>query len=184
MEDKEFQVEVMCRQRALYRVSAADAEAAERIAIDRWQNGDRSDLTGYDWCELLGAHARQAPDETRRSQDDEVVLRFIREREKLMARLGGQVVGAVSQDAISASQLAADLGWASRASDGGQQRIDAVRAADALERLCERRLLVCFERQRVRAGERGDIRLYCTPEYLNGLSADLDEAAPPLHATI
>ena len=31
---------------------------------------------------------------------------------------------------------------------------------------------VCFERDRVRSGERGSVRLYCTPEYLERLSED------------
>jgi hypothetical protein len=34
--------------------------------------------------------------------------------------------------------------------------------------------VVCFQRERVRAGERGEIRLYCTPEYLEALSSSVD----------
>jgi hypothetical protein len=35
------------------------------------------------------------------------------------------------------------------------------------------KVLVCLQRQRVRVGERGEIRLYCTAEYLDELSAEL-----------
>jgi hypothetical protein len=172
MEEKRFQVEVLSIQRALYSISAPDAEAAERLAMERWQNGEPTDLTGHDWSELQAVDASEAPDVSLQAQDDEIVLRFVRERERLVARMGGDTMNGAGPDAISASQVASDLGWACGVQDG-MQRPDSVRAAQALERLCGRKELVCFERPRVRAGERGDIRLYCTPAYLDSLSQSM-----------
>lgn len=174
MEDKKYLVEVVCRQRALYEVEAADAETAEEIAVERWQDGDPSDVTGFDWCELEATRATDAPDLERCRQDDEVLLRFIRERERLLTRLGGKYLNPTMNDAISAQQAAEDLGWF-RSSLTSENTVDTVRAATALERLCAARKLVCFERDRVRTGERGSIPLYCTPEYLERLSAALNK---------
>lgn len=172
MEEKKYLVEVVCRQRALYEVEAADGHSAEKAAVERWQQGDASDVTGFDWCELQTARAMEAPDEVRRQQDDELLLRFIRERERLLTRLGGKFLNPTMNDAISAQQAAADLGWF-RASASAESSVDSIRAAQALDRLCAARKLVCFERDRVRNGERGTIRLYCTPEYLERLSTAL-----------
>ena len=172
MEEKKYLVEVVCRQRTLYEVDAADGHGAEKAAVERWQQGEPSDLTGFDWCELHAARAMEAPDDVRRQQDDELLLRFIRERERLLTRLGGKFLNPTMNDAISAQQAAADLGWF-RASSSAESTVDTIRAAQALERLCQSRKLVCFERDRVRTGERGTIRLYCTPEYLERLTAAL-----------
>jgi hypothetical protein len=171
--EKVFEVEVIYKQRALYQVQAVDPATAERIATERWQKGDASDTKGIEWSEMVSAHAVDAPDQIRQAQDDELVLRFIRERERLLLKLGGDAVTASINDSISASQVANDLGW-ERPADGEGTVSDVVRAAQALERLCLRKKLVCFERTRVRSGERGEIRLYCTPEYLDGLSSSLD----------
>jgi hypothetical protein len=168
MESKEYEVEVVHRQRAIYRVLAADREEAERTAVEQWQRGEPSAQPGLDWCELDGAYAQEAPDRERMDQDAELVLRFLRERERLILRLGGAGPHPTGNDAISAGQVASDLGWSRRAGGGGP---DVVRATAALERLCEHRRVVCFERPRVRSGERGDIRLYCTPEYLERLTS-------------
>lgn len=177
MTDRKFQVEVVARQRTVYLLDAADAQAAERLAIRRWQHGDTSDLVGFDSSQLERAHVSEAGDETRQLQDEALVLRFIRERERLLARLGGNLLTAGANDAISAAQAAADLGWL-RTSAGDEGQPDPVRAAAALERLCARKALVCFERERIRAGERGAIRLYCTAEYLETLSDALYEPSP------
>ena len=168
MEPKEFEVEVVHRQRAIYRVRAVDREEAERLAVERWQQGETSAFPGLDWCELDSVRPQESPDAERREQDVELVLRFLRERERLILRLGGSGPYPTGNDAISASQVASDLGWSRRGSDGGP---DVVRATVALERLCALRRVVCFERTRVRAGERGEIRLYCTPEYLERLAS-------------
>jgi hypothetical protein len=177
--DREFEVDVICRQRFLYRVRAPDAVTAERVASRRWQNGDPSDTPGVDSCELTYARATEALDRVRQNQDDEVVLRFIREREDLLMRLGGASAIASANDAISAAQAAADLGW-SRFDPSGTPTVDIARAAQSLERLCAKRRLVCFERSRVRSGERGEIRLYCTPDYLERLSVTIASAPGPL----
>lgn len=173
MAEKEFEVEVVSRHRTVYRVVAGDRAAAEELATDRWRNGDPSDVSGYDWSEIEGAHAAEVPDAKRRAEDGELVLRFIRERERLISRLAGGVYGPTGNDAISASQVASDLGWTRRGADG-QARPDVTRAFQALEALCAARQLVCFERPRVRSGERGDIRLYCTPGYLERLTSSID----------
>ena len=171
--DKVFEVEVIYKQRALYQVRAADPVAAERIAAERWQRGEPSDTRGIEWSEMVSARGVDAPDQIRQAQDEELILRFVRERERLLLKLGGDAVTASINDSISASQIATDLGW-ERAVDGDGTATDVVRSAQALERLCARKKLVCFERTRVRSGERGEIRLYCTPEYLDGLSSSLE----------
>lgn len=168
MESREYEVEVVHRQRAIYRVVAADREEAERLAVDQWQRGEPSAVPGLEWSELDSTHAQEAADPERADQDAELVLRFLRERERLILRLGRAEPAAPGNDAISASQVASDLGWTRRTGAGGP---DLVRATAALERLCRLRRVVCFERPRVRAGERGEIRLYCTPEYLERLTA-------------
>lgn len=174
MESKEYEVEVVARQRAIYRVIAPDREAAEDAAAERWKKGEPSDLDGYDWTELESAAAAERPGPARRSEDAELALRFLRERERLILRLSGGVFGAAGNDAISATQVASDLGW-SRRGRNGESSPDVGRAVQALEHLCATRRLVCFQRPRVRLGERGEIRLYCTPEYLERLTASLNE---------
>jgi hypothetical protein len=166
--DKEYDVEVLYRQRVVYRVTAPDREAAERLAVERWQRGERTDLAGYDWCELQAVDAEESRDVKACEQDEELVLRFLRERERLLERLGADVLNPSANDAISAYQVASDLGWQRRSGPVGP---DVLRAARVLERLCQRRLLICFERARVRTGERGGIRLYCTPEHLERLTS-------------
>jgi hypothetical protein len=170
--EKDFDVEVAHRQRAIYRVRASDREAAERIAAERWRAGDPSDLPGFDWSELITTSGQSALDSERRSQDAEVVYRFLQERERLISRLGGDPFNPSANDAISASQVASDLGW-SRGERAIPSMPDVARATAALEALCSSRRVVCFARPRMRGRERGEIRLYCTPEYLERLSADL-----------
>lgn len=169
MTERMFQVEVVSRQRTVYQVDAVDVHEAERRAIERWQSGEPSDLVGFDSSRLESVNVSEAGDQVRQKQDEELVLRFIRERERLLSRLGGNLLTASTSDAISAAQAAADLGW-HRPGSGEGNVPDTVRAAAALERLCGRKQLVCFERDRIRAGERGSIRLYCTGEYLERLS--------------
>jgi hypothetical protein len=174
---REFEVEVTHRQRAVYRIRAVDREAAEREAAERWREGDGSDVPGYEWSELVSCAAVQAADVERSRQDVEVVFRFLRERERLIQQLGGDPFNPSANDAISASQVAADLGW-TRAGAAVPALPDVARATAALEWLCAARRVVCFARPRMRGGERGEIRLYCTPEYLERLSADLEAVQP------
>jgi len=173
MDLKEFHVEMVARQRAIYRVRAPDGDGARRQAAERWQRSEPSDLEGFDGSELESMFARETPDDTAREQDAEVLLRFIRERENLLLKLGGLLPSATANDAISAVQAATDLGWFTPDSPYGQHAVDTFRATLALERLCDMRALICFERPRFRGGERGDIRLYCTPTYLEQLSEEL-----------
>lgn len=178
MNTGKYIVEVVCRQRVLYEIEAAGADAAERHALQRWQRGDASDVAGLQSCSFEGARVTVELDEIRARQDDEVLLRFIRQREKLQRRWAGSRLDASAADAISASQIASGLGWY-RTDIDGENIPDVVRAAQGLERLCARRSLVGFERERVRSHERGSIRLYCTPEYLDRLAEGLDEI--PMH---
>lgn len=171
----QYEVEVVYRQRAIYRVEAADRQAAERLAAQRWREGAPSVAPGFDWCELESVHAIEAPEQSQREQDAELVLRFLRERERLILKLGGDLFNPSMNDAISAGQVAADLGWTRHGATGGAVP-DILRSTEALEWLCRSHRVVCFERPRVRSGERGDIRLYCTPEYLETLSDSLSAA--------
>jgi hypothetical protein len=175
--ERDFEVEVVHRNRAVYRIRAVDREAAEKIAAERWRAGDESDVPGYDWSELISCAGQPAADAERGRQDVEVVFRFLNERERLIQQLGGDPFNPSANDAISASQVAADLGWV-RLAPGTQPAPDVARATAALEWLCKAHRVVCFARSRMRGGERGEIRLYCTPEYLERLSADLEAIEP------
>lgn len=173
---REFEVEVIYRQRAIYRINAEDREGAERIATERWQEGTAGEVPGYGWCEIEAVRSAEAATAEQQAQDAALVLRFLRERESLLLRLGAEPFNPSSNDAVSADRVAADLGW-TRPGPGAGFTPDGVRATRALESLCEEHRLVCFERERVRAGERGEIRLYCTPEYLESLSRSITELA-------
>lgn len=169
--DRVFEVELICRQRLVFHVEAEDTHRAERIAVERWRAGESSDLASAEAEDLVSVTARESANALRQKQDDELIMRFIIEREHLLRRLGGDPLSTSINDAISASQAAGDLGWRLTGEDGGQ-RVDAVRAAGSLDRLCANRRLVCFERTRARSGERGEIRLYCSPEHLEYLASD------------
>lgn len=175
--EREFEVEVVHRARSVYRVQAHDRETAERIAASRWREGERSDVPGYDWAELASCTAFPVAEPDRAAMDVEVVYRFLAERERLILHLGGDPFNPSANDAISAAQVAADLGWI-RAVAEGVAVPDATRATEALEHLCSARRVVCFSRPRMRGRERGEIRLYCTPEYLESLSADVERSTP------
>lgn len=175
--EKDYEVEVVHRQRAIYRIRANDRQTAERIAAERWRGGDASDVPGYEWSELVSTSGQGAPDPERSRQDVEVVYRFLRERERLIQQLGGDPFNPSANDAISASQVASDLGW-SRGVPASGSTPDVARATAALETLCSARRVVCFARSRMRGRERGEIRLYCTPEYLERLSAGLTVPEP------
>ncbi|HEX6924003.1 MAG TPA: hypothetical protein VF167_01130 [Longimicrobiaceae bacterium] len=174
---REFEVEVVHRQRAVYRVCAPDRKAAEQQASERWRRGEPSDVPGYEWSELVSCTAHPAPDPERVRQDVELVYRFLTERERLIQQIGGDPFNPSANDAISAAQVAADLGWL-RPEDSGGVTADDARATEALEQLCTARRAVCFARQRMRNRERGEIRLYCTPEYLEQLSSDHEVIEP------
>lgn len=173
--EKDYEVEVVHRQRAVYRVRAKDREAAEQVAAERWRDGDPSDVPGFDWWELVSAAGYPAVERERLEQDAEVVYRFLQARERLIQQLGPEPFNPTANDAISAAQVASDLGWI-RINQGRGSGADVARATAALEGLCYQRRVVCFVRPRQRGTERGDIRLYCTPEYLERLSEGLTAA--------
>ena len=172
--ERDFEVEVVHRARSVYRVRAKDRETAERIAAARWRKGESSDIPGYDWAELAACTAVATPEPDRATMDIEVVYRFLVERERLILHLGGNPFNPSANDAISASQAAADLGWVRSVAEGTSNP-DSTRATVALEWLCAAKRVVCFSRVRMRGDERGEIRLYCTPGYLEQLSADVED---------
>ena len=173
---REYEVEVVYRQRAVYRIEATDREEAEARAVGRWQTGAPGELPGYEWNEIEAVRAADAATEEQGMQDGALALRFLQEREQLLLRLGSEPFNPSSNDAISADRVAADLGW-SRPGIRSGSGPDVLRAARALESLCVEHRLICFQRARVRTGERGEIRLYCTPEYLESLSSGMTELA-------
>jgi hypothetical protein len=179
MELKRYEVEVVFRQKVRYTVEAADRQAAERAATAAWKQGDCAAQVGSECCELEAVRVVDLPGEDVRAADREAALRFLRDRELVIERLSEDAFNPSVHDAMSADEVARHLGWATE--DGA----DEGRASRALERLCAEHRVVCFGRPRVRTGERGEVRLYCTPQHLERLSllmisddAELDAAAP------
>mgnify|MGYP006198272269 CR=1 FL=1 len=74
------------------------------MAARRWQGGEPGDIAGFEWRELASMSVAPAPDQSGEQQDDELVLRFIRERERLLTRLQESVLGPSLNDSISAMQ--------------------------------------------------------------------------------
>jgi hypothetical protein len=183
MEKMRFRVEATCRERTVYIVEAQDAEEAKRLALGRWQGDEPGDIAGFEWRELASLSVATAPDASGERQDDELVIRFVRERERLLTRLQESVVEPSLSNSISAMQAALDLGWY-RPNGGETPVLDTVRAAEALKRLGDGRLLVSFRRRRIRSGERGEILLYCSPEYLERLSGTLNDGITPTAAAL
>lgn len=174
MSAKRYEVEVVHRQRTVYSVEAPDRETAEQKASLLWREGREGSMPGCCWSELETVHALPPAEPEQLSQDAELVLRYLQERERIIVHLAGNLYNPSLNDAISAEQVAADLGWSQRAPNGPLVH-DVLRATRSLETLCSDRRVICFERQRVRSNERGEIRLYCTPGYLERLSAILEE---------
>jgi hypothetical protein len=177
MSDHRFEVEIVFRRTAHYVVEAADGETAERLALERWRDEDPGDVLEDQWGEVIGSTVTEAPDAAELRGDEERAMEMIRERElRLHEQL--QLEGSESpmeHDAVSATEVALALGWVRRAPGGGWTP-SILRAARALESLCGQGVLVCFSRDRVRSGERGQIRLYCTPQHLERLTAQVQDA--------
>ncbi|MDB4950830.1 MAG: hypothetical protein JWM27_3479 [Gemmatimonadetes bacterium] len=165
MELKRYEVEVVYRQTARYSVEAPDRAAAERAATAHWKRGDVRGEVGPECCELESVRVVDLPGEDARAADRAAALRFLRDRELVIERLSDDAFNPCVHDALSAEEVARHVGWTTEADEA-----DAARASRALERLCSERRVVCFSRPRVRTGERGDIRLYCTPQHLERLS--------------
>lgn len=172
MEDKQFEVDVVYRVTVRYAVNASDPETAERLALEMWQ-ADEDGVGGTEVCELEGVSVSSAVDQDVCGRDCDEVLRFLRDRELVIERLDEDAFNPTVHDAVSAEEVARHLAWTDAA---GEQ--DVARAVRALERLCAAHRVVCFSRPRVRRGERGEIRLYCTPQHLERLSGLLDEPEP------
>lgn len=171
MEPTQFEVEIVHRRRLRYRVEAPDRETAERLALALWQDGDDG-LEEADRCDMESVTVAPAPDAVRCGEDCEAALRFLRDRELVIEALDPDLFNPTVHDAVSAEEVAIHLKW--EVTDGtGKAVADTDRAARALERLCREHRVVCFTRPRVREGERGEIRLFCTPQHLERLAAVL-----------
>lgn len=171
MEGKQFEVDVVYRATVRYAVTAPDREAAERLAEEMWQ-AEEEGVGGTEVCELEEVRAVGELDAEGCGRDCEQVLRFLRDRELVIERLDADAFNPTVHDAVSAEEVARHLGWEAEGT------LDFTRAVRALERLCDEHRVVCFSRPRVRSGERGEIRLYCTPQHLERLTALLVEPAP------
>ena len=166
MDLKRYEVEITFRQTARYTVEAADREAAERAAVAHWKRGDVRGEVGTECCDLVSVQVVDLPGEEARAADREAALRFLRDRELVIEKLSDDAFNPCVHDAMSAEEVARHLGWTA----GDDDAPDAARASRALERLCSERRVVCFGRPRVRQGERGEVRLFCTPQHLERLS--------------
>lgn len=169
MEQKQYEVDVVYRATVRYVVSAPDREAAERLATKKWL-AEEEGVDGSEWCELEMVTVMDAPDEEGCGRDCDEVFRFLRDRELVIERLDEDAFNPTVHDAVSAEDVVHRLGWTD--ASGAP---DTARASRALERLCAQHRVVCFSRPRVRRGERGEIRLFCTPQHLERLSALLDD---------
>jgi hypothetical protein len=165
MQEQQYEVDVVYRVTVRYAVSAPDRGTAERMAREMWQ-AEEEGVGGTEVCELESVEVVGAVDEEGCGQDCDQVLRFLRDRELVIERLDEDAFNPTIHDAVSAEEVARHLGWAA---DEGE--LDIPRAVRTLERLCDEHRVVCFSRPRVRRGERGEIRLYCTPQHLERLSA-------------
>lgn len=167
MEQKRFEVEITFRQTVRYAVDAKDRKVAERIAVDRWRNGEEGGTLGIDCAEVIAVAASERPTEDRQCRDCDAAFRYLRDRELVIEMLDTDAFNPTVHDAVSAEDVAIHVGW-KRKDD--PSLADAARAARALDRLCSEHRVVCFTRPRVRASERGEVRLYCTPQHLERLS--------------
>ena len=174
MEEKRYEVELVYRQTVRYVVQAPNRKVAERIALERWQQGEQGTTLGHELCEVESVQVEKARDEEGSVRDQQKVLRFLRDRELVIERLDLDAFNPSVHDAISADDVAVRLGW-TRSGSEGVRLPDVPRATRALEALCQAHRVVCFTRPRVRRGERGEIRLYCTPQHLEKLASLLEE---------
>jgi hypothetical protein len=169
MDPKSFEVEISFRQTVRYRVEAKDRKAAERQAMGLWRDGANPDA-GVECCEVMSVTGHPLPREDRQTRDCDAVYRYLRDRELVIEMLDADAFNPTVHDAVSAEEVANHLAWRRR-DDAGMEILDTARAARALNQLCGARRVVCFTRPLARVGERGDIKLYCTPQHLEGLSA-------------
>lgn len=180
MDQKRYEVEITFRQTIRYAVDATNRKLAEASAMDRWKHGDEKMVVGSDCCELVEIRANAVPCDDKCEKDARDAYRYLRDRELVIETLDEDQFNPTVHDAVSAEEVALHLSW-KRKGEGVEGLADTPRAARALDRLCAERRVVCFTRERVRAGERGEIRLYCTPQHLallsEALMRDDDEVA-------
>lgn len=170
MAEKRFEIEITFQQTVRYAVDAPTRKAAEALALDQWKEGDEANAVGSECCELVGVEAAEVPDGEGCTRDAEKAYRYLRDRELVIEMLDEDAFNPTIHDAVSAEDVAIHLGWRRR-----DRSTDTPRAARALDLLCNARRVICFNRARVRAGERGEIRLYCTPQHLELLTGIITE---------
>ena len=172
MDQKRFEVEITFRQTLRYAVQATNRKVAEQQAMQRWKRGDEAFVVGSDCCEVLEITSNPVPCTDRCVKDAQEAYRYLRDRELVIETLDEDAFNPTVHDAVSAEEVAIHVGWKRKANGNGSDGTpDIPRAARALDRLCNERRVVCFTRNRVRAGEKGEIRLYCTPQHLAMLSS-------------
>ncbi|HEX8691337.1 MAG TPA: hypothetical protein VF746_02755 [Longimicrobium sp.] len=171
---KRFEVEITFKQTVRYAVDAPNRKAAEELALEQWKEGDEANAIGSECCDLVGMNSSEVPNGEGCARDADKAYRYLRDRELVIETLDEDAFNPTIHDAVSAEAVAMHLGWR-RSKD---RMPDTARAARALDNLCSSRRVVCFTRPRVRAGERGEIRLYCTPQHLEKLSALLAAEEP------
>lgn len=178
MDDKRYEVEITFRQTLRFAVDAANRRVAENEAMNLWQSGGDGAVLGSECSELVEVHAQPVPCDDRCQKDADDAYRYLRDRELVIETLDADAFNPTVHDAVSAEEVALHLGW-KRRGNGHDGETDIPRAARALDRLCGERRVVCFNRERMRLGERGEIRLYCTPQHLALLASLVVEDALP-----
>jgi hypothetical protein len=170
---KRYEVEITFQQTVRYAVDADSRKNAEAFALEQWRDGDEANAIGSECCDLVAVGVCEVPNGEGCSRDADKALRYLRDRELVIETLDDDAFTPRIHDAVSAEDVALHLGWRRR-----DRLPDTARAARALDLLCKSHRVVCFTRPRVRAGERGEIRLYCTPQHLEKLTALLEELEP------
>lgn len=173
MPHKRFEVEITFQQTVRYAVDATTRKVAEQIALDQWKEGDEGNALSSECCDLVGVNAAEVPNEEGCARDADKAFRYLRDRELVIEALDEDAFTPSIHDAVSAEDVAIHLGWRRR-----DRTPDTARASRALDTLCHAKRVVCFNRPRVRSGERGEVRLYCTPQHLEKLTAMLDAEEP------
>jgi hypothetical protein len=170
---KRYEVEITFQQTVRYAVDAESRKTAEQVAVEQWKDGDEGNAVGSECCDLVGVNVAEVPNTEGCARDGDKAFRYLRDRELVIETLDDDAFTPSVHDAVSAEDVAIHLGWRRK-----DRSADTARAARALDLLCNAHRVVCFTRPRLRAGERGDMRLYCTPQHLEKLTALLEELEP------
>lgn len=166
---KRFEVEITFKQTVRYAVDAATRKAAEELALEQWKDGDEANAVGSECCDLVGVNSAEVPNDEGCARDADKAFRYLRDRELVIEMLDEDAFNPSVHDAVSIEDVAIHLGWRRK-----DRLPDTARAGRALDALCRSHRVVCFTRPRVRAGERGEIRLFCTPQHLEKLTGLLE----------